>query len=91
MRRARVDPEKDAAAVEAVWEGTMSLRHAAETSVALKSSIYKPLKGVVFVWLEVLQQIDDVHTISLLHRSAPRRGAATRSQNSVHISNTYGV
>ena len=47
MRRARVDPEKAAAAVEAVREGTMSLRHAAGTFAVSKSSIHKRLKGVV--------------------------------------------
>ena len=47
MSREPVDPENAAAAVEAVREGTMSIRHAAETFAVSKTSIHKRLKGVV--------------------------------------------
>ena len=47
MRRARVHPEKAAAAVEAVREGTMSLGSTAETFAVSASSIQKRLNGEV--------------------------------------------
>ena len=47
MSRERIDPKKAAAAVEAVREGTMSIRHAAQILAASETSIYKRLKGVV--------------------------------------------
>ena len=47
MSREPVDPEKAAKAVEAVREGTLSIRHAAETFAVSKTSIHKRLKGVI--------------------------------------------